>query len=76
VTVTDWVKIGRYAAKLDTVPDASQFQRADARRVNISNGAITVTDWVQPGGMRRVGSLTPAAGPPRRLDSWRLVRAT
>jgi len=65
VTVTDWVKIGRYAATLDVVPDASEFQRADcAPRSTLGNGAITVTDWVQAGRYAAgLDPLTPAGGP-------------
>ncbi len=65
VTATDWVKIGRYAAKLDPVPNASQFQRADcAPRSSFGNGAITVTDWVQTGRYAAgLDPLTPAGGP-------------
>jgi hypothetical protein len=64
-TVTDWIKIGRYAAKLDTVPSPSQFQRADcAPRSSLGNGTITLTDWVQAGRYAAgLDPLTPAGGP-------------
>lgn len=29
VTITDWVKVGRYSAGLDAAPDANTYQRAD-----------------------------------------------
>ncbi len=65
VSVTDWIKIGRYAAKLDPVPSPSQFQRADcAPRSTLGNGAITTTDWVQAGRYAAgLDPLTPAGGP-------------
>jgi hypothetical protein len=65
ITVTDWVKVGRYAAGLDSVSSASQFQRADcAPRSTLGNGAITITDWVQAGRYAAgLDPLTPAGGP-------------
>jgi len=65
ITVTDWVKVGRYAAGLDTVSSASQFQRADcAPRSTLGNGAITITDWVQAGRYAAgLDPLTSAGGP-------------
>ena len=60
VTITDWVKVGRYSAGLDTIPSASQFQKADcAPRSSLGNGAITVSDWVQAG--RYAAGLDPLA---------------
>lgn len=65
VTVTDWVLIGRFAARLDSPTNASEFQRADcAPRATLGNGNITVSDWVQAG--RYVAGfdpLTPVGGP-------------
>jgi hypothetical protein len=65
VSVTDWIKIGRYAAKLDNIPSPSQFQRADcAPRSTLGNGAITTTDWVQAGRYAAgLDPLTAAGGP-------------
>jgi hypothetical protein len=58
VTVSDWVLLGRYAARLDYPTNASEFQRADcAPRSTLGDGAIKVTDWVQ------VGRYTGAADP-------------
>jgi hypothetical protein len=65
VTVTDWIKIGRYAAQLDPVLSPGEFQRADcAPRSALGNGAITTTDWVQAGRYAAgLDPLTPAGGP-------------
>ncbi|HUR47685.1 MAG TPA: FG-GAP-like repeat-containing protein, partial [Candidatus Saccharimonadales bacterium] len=65
VSVTDWIKIGRYAARLDPIPSPSQFQRADcAPRSTLGNGAITTTDWVQAGRYAAgLDPLTLAGGP-------------
>ena len=50
VTVTDWLLLGRYAARLDYPTNAAEFQRADcAPRSTRGDGAIKVTDWVQAG---------------------------
>ncbi len=65
VTITDWVLVGRYAARLDYPTNASEFQRADcAPRSTLGNGQITVSDWVQ-GGRYAAGldPLTPLGGP-------------
>ena len=58
VTITDWVQVGRFVARLDT-PDAAEFQRIDcAPRANLGDGLIKVTDWVQAG--RYAAGLDPA----------------
>lgn len=65
VTVTDWVKVGRYSAGLDVPPSPVQFQRADcAPRPTLGNGRLSVSDWVQAG--RYAAGLDPlaAAGGP------------
>ena len=50
VTIADWVKVGRFAAGLDTPTTGSEFQRADcAPRSTRGNNAITISDWVQSG---------------------------
>jgi hypothetical protein len=65
VTVSDWVQVGRYAARLDYPTNGSEFQRADcAPRDTLGDGAITVIDWVQAG--RYAANLDPmtvAGGP-------------
>jgi hypothetical protein len=65
LTITDWVKVGRYASALDEFPSATQFQRADcAPRSSLGNGVMSVSDWVQAG--RYVAGLDPvttAGGP-------------
>ena len=58
VTVSDWVLLGRYAARLDYPTNPSEFQRADcAPRSSSGDGAIMVTDWVQVG--RYAGGADP-----------------
>jgi hypothetical protein len=50
VGITDWVQEGRYVAGVDTITNASEFQRADcAPRDTLGDGYITVADWVQVG---------------------------
>ena len=65
VTVTDWVKVGRYAAGLDPIPSGAQFQRADcAPKSTLGNGVINVSDWVQAGRYAAgLDPLTKAGGP-------------
>jgi len=69
VTITDWVQVGRYAARLDYPTNASEYQRADcAPRATLGDGAITVADWVQAG--RYAAGLEPitvAGGPTNDL---------
>lgn len=65
LTIGDWVQAGRFASKLDTAGQGSEFQRADsAPRSTFGDGLIRLADWVQAG--RYVEALdpsTPAAGP-------------
>ncbi|MGA2543406.1 MAG: immunoglobulin domain-containing protein [Verrucomicrobiota bacterium] len=50
VTINDWVQEGRFVAGVDTITNASEFQRADcAPRDTLGDGLITVADWVQVG---------------------------
>jgi hypothetical protein len=65
VTITDWVLIGRYAARLDYPSNGLEFARADcAPRASLGDGAITVVDWVQAGRYAaRLDPLTPVGGP-------------
>jgi hypothetical protein len=50
VGITDWVQEGRYVAGVDTITNASEFERADcAPRDTLGDGYITVADWVQVG---------------------------
>jgi hypothetical protein len=65
VTITDWVLLGRYAARLDYPTNASEFQRSDcAPRFTLGDGAITVIDWVQAGRYAAgLDPLTAAGGP-------------
>ena len=71
VTVSDWVKVGRFVAGLDTVASSSEFMRADcAPRTNdiegtlpLGNGRLTVADWTQAGRYAAaLDPLTPAGG--------------
>src|SRR5207253_10588874 len=65
ITTADWVQIGRFAAKLDTAANGSEFQRADcAPRESLGDGVIGLADWVQAG--RYAAGLEPvvsAGGP-------------
>jgi len=65
VSISDWVLVGRYAARLAYPTNGSEFQRADcAPRETLGDGAITVIDWVQAG--RYAAGLDPmtvAGGP-------------
>jgi hypothetical protein len=65
VSITDWVQVGRFAAGLDTVTNASELMRADcAPRSTLGNGSVTITDWVQAGRYAAgLDPLTPAGGP-------------
>ncbi len=70
VSITDWVQVGRFAVGLDTVDNASEFERADSapREVDghpsLGNGVISIADWVQAG-RYAVGldPVTPGGGP-------------
>src|SRR5437667_7047002 len=65
VTVTDWVLIGRFAARLDSPTNSGEFQRADcAPRATLGDGRISITDWVQAGRYAAgLDPLTPVGGP-------------
>jgi hypothetical protein len=65
VTVTDWVLVGRFVARLDFPTNAGEFQRADcAPRATLGDGRLTITDWVQAGRYAaRLDPLTPVGGP-------------
>jgi hypothetical protein len=71
VTISDWVLVGRYAARLDYPTNGSEYQRADcAPRDTLGDGAITVIDWVQAG--RYAAGLDPmtvAGGPTNDLGT-------
>ena len=71
VTVTDWVLMGRYVARLDYPTNAGEFQRADcAPRATFGDGKIGVGDWVQAG--RYVSGkdpLTLVGGPTNEAGS-------
>jgi hypothetical protein len=74
VTITDWVKVGRYAAGLDELPSASQFQKADcAPRSTLGNGAIALSDWVQVG--RYAAGLDPLVTLGGPIGPAKMVRA-
>jgi hypothetical protein len=59
LTVSDWVLVGRYVARLDSPTNALEFQKADcAPRETLGDGLLTVSDWVQAG--RYAAGLDPA----------------
>jgi len=64
-SITDWVQVGRFAARLDGAADGGEFQRADcAPRSSLGNGHINVTDWVQAGRYAAgLDPLTAVGGP-------------
>jgi len=64
VSLTDYVKIGRFAAGLD-VPTSAEFQKADcAPRSTSGDGRISLADWVQAGRYAAgLDPLTPVGGP-------------
>jgi hypothetical protein len=70
LTISDWMLVGRYAARLDYPTNGSEFQRADcAPRTTLGDGVITVTDWVQAG--RYFAGLDPvtiAGGPTNEVS--------
>ena len=48
--IFDWNEVGRFVAGLDTVSNATEFQRADcAPKSTSGDGQLKVTDWVQAG---------------------------
>ncbi len=65
VTIIDWVQVGRFVAGLDTITNASEFQRVDcAPRSTYGDGQLTVADWVQAGRYAAgLDPLTVAGGP-------------
>lgn len=65
LTITDWVQVGRFVAKLDVPNDGSEYQRADcAPRSTLGNGILSITDWVQAGRYAAgLDPLTMAGGP-------------
>ncbi len=68
-TLSDWLLMGRYAARLDYPTNAPEFQRADcAPRATLGDGAIKVTDWVQVGRYASgLEPLTPVGGPTNEI---------
>ena len=71
VSVSDWVRVGRLVAGLDSVLSSSEFQRADcAPRTNtvlgtlpLGDGRLSVADWTQAGRYAAgLDPLTPAGG--------------
>ena len=75
VTITDWVLLGRYAARLDYPTNGSEFQRADcAPRTTLGDGHITVADWVQAGRYAaRLDPQTVAGGPTSEVATAAIV---
>jgi len=88
-SVTDWVTVGRFAARLDSPSSASEFRRADcAPRSTLGDGNIGLTDWVQAGRYAvRLDPSTYAGGPdkatgylrasaPRKMGLTRQIRVS
>jgi Concanavalin A-like lectin/glucanases superfamily/Immunoglobulin domain len=71
LALTDWILMGRYAARLDYPTNTSEFQRADcAPRSTLGDGHIAVTDWVQAGRFAdALDPLSPAGGPTNEVSS-------
>jgi hypothetical protein len=77
VSVSDWTRVGRLVAGLDTPLSSSEFMRADcAPRTNavlgtlpLGDGRLTVADWAQAG--RYAAGLDPltAAGGPNQQSA-------
>lgn len=65
LSATDWIQVGRFAAGLESVTNASEFQRADsAPRSTFGDGSITLIDWVQAGRYAfGADAISPASGP-------------
>jgi hypothetical protein len=69
-TISDWVKVGRLVAGLDTVLNSSEFQRADCAprmvgtNLTLGDDRLSVADWTQAGRYAAgLDALTPAGGP-------------
>jgi len=72
VTLADWVKIGRFAAGLDSLPaTGGEYQHADcAPRSSKGDGVINLADWVQAGRYAAgLDPLTTAGGPTGPIGS-------
>ena len=65
LTVIDWVQLGRFVARLDSIDVGSEYRRADcAPRSSRGNGKLSVTDWVQAGRYAAgLDPITPVGGP-------------
>lgn len=85
LSLTDWLLLGRYAARLDYPTNSAEFQRADsAPAQTLGDGVLTVADWVQAGrfafgldalvGVGGPVSEAPASPPPASAE--RTVTAT
>jgi hypothetical protein len=85
LSLTDWLIMGRYVARLEYPTNVAQFQRADcAPRATLGDGAVKVTDWVQVD--RYVSGLDPLtpvggatnelAGPGAGPSATRIVSAS
>ncbi|MCL4706789.1 T9SS type A sorting domain-containing protein [bacterium] len=64
VSITDWVKVGIFAAGLDQPVAGCEFQKADCSPTPCGDGRIGIADWVQTG-LYAAGldPATPACGP-------------
>jgi len=65
VSVTDWLQMGRFVARLEAIASANEFQRADcAPSVSHGDAQLKVTDWVQAGRYLAGTEVMAAVGGP------------
>jgi len=65
ISVTDWLQVGRFVARLDTIASTNEFQRVDsAPRVGLGDAQLKVTDWVQAGRYLAGADFLVAVGGP------------
>jgi hypothetical protein len=84
LTVSDWVRVGRLVAGLDSPLNSGEFMRSDcAPRTNatlgtlpLGNGILSVADWTQAGRYAAgLDPITPAGGPNTPGGSGLVARA-
>lgn len=63
--IFDWSQVGRFVAGLDSISNATEFQRADcAPKTTGGDGQLKVTDWVQAGRYgAAIDSMSVVGGP-------------
>jgi uncharacterized protein (TIGR03437 family) len=76
MTAADWEMAGRFAIRLDTPAEGSEFQRADcAPRGGLGDGSITLADWVQAGRYAAGFDAKTAAGGPMKAAAFSAFEA-